>query len=739
MVPPLGPWLRLPHQKWKWYKDHNSDAVYLNSGEDTWFLHTPVPSPVQATRRTRQTRVWYNCDNAIQQEPNGLSLVPTTLYRDSRFPSFFHQVPSPTGIPPTTPPLPQESIWNLPPTDHAFVDTPEFYQRLIGLTPPHTFAAGFDIATGLELETLVTCSDGSFDPDKKMGSHGWIISTTEKVMLAKGAGPTDGHPNRTSSYRAELGGLIAILYIIHRICSHYKVDSGRAKYFCDNKGVLKNVFTTSTPTISQFLNTDHDLVLIAQRLLGLLPVTIVAEWVKGHYTGEHREYKHDLNNTVDKIAGAFNKNPPRPLRQRQLPCLIPGYSIRLLHDGSTITTNLYSTMSIALHRTSFITYLKSKHGWTDRTFELIHWDAHESAFKALPRNSRTMVAKLIHKVINTNQQNHKFYGKSPLCPSCHTAEESWTHIFTCGSEGSIESRKASLTELQKNLLTINTPPEVIAAFVYGMEMWEQSQTNPQLQVHALTVGSLRSSHVLLTAAFTEQFHTIGWQHLLMGRLSKKWGIAVAMLRNDLNNTSVSLRWTAQTINFLWKYMRTEWTYRNTVVHGSTAQEMADIIKKASTDKVREYYGTYRTNPTFILPRHQYLFTSRSLDQRLKLDIDSINCWIRSVEDAIQALLHHNNQQRQHTARYFAPFFAAGRRNQPASTPESSDSEYSVSSIETNDNTLTTFTSSTLQSSETTMDTISSSSSNMTITTHSSNLESSSTSSDPPSIISWSTS
>jgi hypothetical protein len=178
-------------------------------------------------------------------------------------------------------------------------------------------------------------------------------------------------------------------------------------------------------------------------------------------------------------------------------------------------------------------------------------------------------------------------------------------------------------------------------------------------------------------------------------------------------------------------MRTEWNYRNTMVRGSNDQEMAAIIKKASTNKVREYYNTYRTTPTFILRCHHYLFTSRSLDQRIKLDIDSLNCWIRSVEDAIQALIHHNNQQIQQSAHYFAPFLAARRHNQTSAAPESSDSEYSVSSIETSDNTMTMFTSSTLQSSSNTMDTISSSSSHMTVTTYSSNVESSSNSSDPP--------
>jgi hypothetical protein len=257
---------------------------------------------------------------------------------------------------------------------------------------------------------------------------------------------------------------------------------------------------------------------------------------------------------------------------------------------------------------------------------------------------------LIHKLINTNHQNHKFSGKSALWLSCQIKEESWNHVFTCGSQGPMENRKTSIIELQKNLATINTPVALISAITHGMEMWERSQ-----DIHALTVGSLHGSHVLLTAAFTEQFHSIGWHHLLMGRLNKYWGAAVASFREDPKDASIPLCWTAQAITFLWKYRRTEWNYRNTVVHGSNDQEMAAIIKKASTNKVREYYNTYRTTPTFILPHHHYLFTSCSLDQRLKLDIDSLNCWICSVENAIQALIHHNNQQIQQSAHYFAPF------------------------------------------------------------------------------------
>jgi hypothetical protein len=178
----------------------------------------------------------------------------------------------------TAPQLPNQTVWDLPQEDHAFVDTLEFYQRIIGLEPPLERRMGVKIATGIELETLITCSDGSFDPQTKKGSHGWVLSDNNKRTLAQGLGPTDGHPTLMSSYRAELGGQIAILYTIYRICQFQQVSSGKFKYYCDNKGVLTNIFSKMPMTITQFLHTDYDLVHVAKNLVTLIPATIVAEW-----------------------------------------------------------------------------------------------------------------------------------------------------------------------------------------------------------------------------------------------------------------------------------------------------------------------------------------------------------------------------------------------------------------------------------------------------------------------------
>jgi Na+/phosphate symporter len=143
-----------------------------------------------------------------------------------------------------------------------------------------------------ELETLSTCSDGLFDPATKMVSLGWVLSDTNKAILAQGEGPADGHPTRMSSYRVELGGSIAILYTIYCICQCQQVNR-------------------ENPNITMAI--EASLVQVAKTLVTLIPATIVAEWVKGYYTGEYREHYYYLNDREDKLATKFNSNPPTAL------------------------------------------------------------------------------------------------------------------------------------------------------------------------------------------------------------------------------------------------------------------------------------------------------------------------------------------------------------------------------------------------------------------------------------------
>jgi hypothetical protein len=114
-------------------------------------------------------------------------------------------------------------------------------------------------------------------------------------------------------------------------------------------------------------------------------------------------------------------------------------------------------------------------------------------------------------------------------------------------------------------------------------------------------------------------------------------VAVALYHKVPNDSQFSATWTSQAITFLWKYSRNLWNYQNAVVHRANGQEVAEKIRATIAEKITSLYTQFRATPHFILQRHHNLFKACTLNQRLQLDIDSTNCWIRSVKEAIQAL------------------------------------------------------------------------------------------------------
>jgi len=83
----------------------------------------------------------------------------------------------------------------------------------------------------------------------------------------------------------------------------YNITTGTTKLYCDNKGALSNAFKLIKAGITPYFNADHDLIEVAQTMFQLIPVLIATEWAKGHYSGNKREYKHNLNDSADCLAG----------------------------------------------------------------------------------------------------------------------------------------------------------------------------------------------------------------------------------------------------------------------------------------------------------------------------------------------------------------------------------------------------------------------------------------------------
>jgi hypothetical protein len=92
-------------------------------------------------------------------------------------------------------------------------------------TPP-TEEQCQDIVVELKSGTLVVCSNRACDLHKGAASHGVVLaSSLLQQEVATISGLVDGHPALVTSYRSELSGIVAALYLVYRLCQFYNITT----------------------------------------------------------------------------------------------------------------------------------------------------------------------------------------------------------------------------------------------------------------------------------------------------------------------------------------------------------------------------------------------------------------------------------------------------------------------------------------------------------------------------------
>jgi glutaredoxin len=436
-----------------------------------------------------------------------------------------------------------------------------------------------------------------FQEEGAISAGAVFASSLLQQQISTIAGPVDGHPKLVTSFRAELSGIIASLYLIYRVCQFYDVEAGAIKLLCDNKWALTNAFKPIKAGITPYFHTDHDLIELARALIQLIPLIITSEWVKGHYEGKDKQYKHTLNAEANKLAGEF-QDQQSPHSTLIKPIVTPNYRIWLLYDTSVITSGISNTLVTSLHDAQLVAHLQRKYGWTSQTFGKIHWDAHERAFRHLPYFYQYSTGKLVHSIVNTNRQNHIFYGQSSLCPICHEAEETLTHVFTYAHPHATDHRLRRFEDLIKTLTMTQTPTTIIDAIRHGFSHWWKDPAS--FQARSLTAGSLRGPDAVLTAAFHEQGREIGWLHFGLGRISQKWASTARQYDTLPHQPEAELQWAPLLIAALWRYSKSLWTYRNEIVHGATVEEQAQHCLADLRNRIIDYYTEFQNNEHLVL-------------------------------------------------------------------------------------------------------------------------------------------
>jgi hypothetical protein len=224
----------------------------------------------------------------------------------------------------------------------------------------------------------------------------------------------------------------------------------------------------------------------------------------------------------------------------------------------------------------------------------------------------------------------------------------------------VQNRNAQRIILQTKLERIRTPTKIQHAILDGIQQWESATNSLTHVIQAPYRGTVLPTDCILVQAFLEQSNEIGWDHLLRGRLSLKWSKAYQFYCTKPHQELVSATpWATKLIIHLWEYSSELWKFRNGVNYGHTQAEAIERELAHLCEQVSVEFSLYHSDPFIISPQFNHLYHSKDHSERHLMGRDSLNCWLRSIQEAKK----HQATFRSSLTKLSARNFFTKRKNQ----------------------------------------------------------------------------
>jgi hypothetical protein len=103
-------------------------------------------------------------------------------------------------------------------------------------------------------------------------------------ILLHGGGPDDGIQSLMTSYRSELGGLVAGLAVLGTLFRSGAMNIWSIRFICDNESAVSAVRRPKSESIFHDTRCEWELIARIQDLIvrWCKGVTLISHWVKGH-------------------------------------------------------------------------------------------------------------------------------------------------------------------------------------------------------------------------------------------------------------------------------------------------------------------------------------------------------------------------------------------------------------------------------------------------------------------------
>jgi hypothetical protein len=279
---------------------------------------------------------------------------------------------------------------------------------------------------------IMAASDGGHDPASGISTFGWTVATN-KVIIARGRGPAQAHPDLAESFRSEGYGLTSVTLFLRNLIERFSLDPAKCRWtiYIDNKSLIQRIrsFEEHTPVSRWNLRPDEDIARTAYEMLSHIPATL--EHIKSHQDqnnkGKTLPFKAVLNIAADTEATRQRNKMDEPDRKVQYIGMA-----QLQINGITITRDSYRWIMRTAGSIPIQQYYQEKHGWNENIFQNISWDSQAAVLRTYPQEDQTRIIKFVHGWLPTqNRKLKEGKARNQQCQLCKSPVEDNIHLFAC--------------------------------------------------------------------------------------------------------------------------------------------------------------------------------------------------------------------------------------------------------------------------------------------------------------------
>ena len=468
-------------------------------------------------------------------------------------------------------------------------------------------------STAIHQGTARVMSDGSYKDGRSAAAYGTVGYDSNAVH---GSICIPGRPADQCSYRSELGGILANLTHINRLCTKHQIHHGSIEIGCDNQTALWNTFNQHPVTTKM---ASRDLIQACRHQLNISPL----QWTPRHVRGHQDTHNGFLDDWAISNIDCDHRANERRMQDDETPThvLLSGETWRIRINGEVINSNIVETLSEHCSKDEAYDYWVARGRIAPNCKDKVDWHTLKRATSMIPTSRLIFLAK--------NYAGYNPTGKVMLrrkqwpknsCPRCQQ-EEDHQHVIRCPDTSASEQFTLSWGKLDDWIMATSTQEisQAVSLLLFDYRSNDRDQT------------ILDTWTPMLQDTVNAQYQ-LGHRSFIEGILTPMWTQVQKQHFHDIQDQRRSAqKWSATLTTKIWQLAHDMWMDRNNVLHRN--EQAQQRLHDASLDEqLRTLYSQYDRT----LPHTDKQLFKRPLEQTLTLKLREKRRTIRLMDAAIKA-------------------------------------------------------------------------------------------------------